>query len=237
MNYNLEEKFKQLDSYIHENRYSRHPFVKLIESNSVTKESLKRWAIQKYHQTFLQNVVHGAIHSNAMLYEDIRQLQVEQLIAEETKIADGSDAHYELMRRFAIALGATEKEIKESTPAPEVLKFVNYLVSLCKENHPVLAMLAIYVNESQTPESVMKMYRALKTKFSFSDAELEWFLVHGDVDVEHANEGKKLIMLHAKDCQDFQTRSTSIVKDGVEQWTLLQNFYASLLTTKGESYE
>jgi pyrroloquinoline-quinone synthase len=225
----MKEIFKQFDDYIQLHRYSKHPFVKLLAEPSVTKTHLKNWAIQKYHQTFLQNVTFSAIHTNSMCYEDIRQFQIQQLIVEETPISDGSDSHYNLMKNFALAMGATELEIQLSKVAEPVKKFVHYMASVCKDNHPTLGMLANYVNESQTPESANKMYATLKQRFGLDEHALEWFSVHGEADIEHADSAKTLILKHAGDCPNFVEKAWDIVKQGTEQWTNLQNYYADIL--------
>lgn len=225
----MSEYFEEFDRIIQANKYSRHSFVKEIEAGRVTRDQMKRWAIQKYHQVYLQNSCYSGIHANSW-HEDVRAFEMEQLIAEETAIADGSDSHYNLMKRFALALGATEAEIRETPAAPEVWDFVTYLVGHCRNNHFVYGILAIYVNESQTSESAMKMYRALKSGFQLDDHTLEWFTVHGEADIEHSSHAKDLIVKYAHEAPNFEWRGRQVVETGSKMWTKLHDFYYGLIT-------
>jgi pyrroloquinoline-quinone synthase len=224
------ECMQEIEDYIHENRYSKHVFIQKLVDGVFSQEGLKNWAIQKYHQTYMQNCMFSAIHSSAIEYEDIRRFAMMQLIAEETKIADGSDSHYNLMKRFVIALGATEKEIKNTTVGKPVLNYINYIIPLCRNLHPVYGMLAVFAIESQSSESVKKMYIRLKNQFNFDDHILEWFVVHhSQVEDTHASGARKLILKHAPNLKDFFEQSKTVVQDTIRIWKDLQDYYASLM--------
>lgn len=220
--------FNELDKYIDENSYVNHNSVQNIVKKTLTRESLKKWAIQKYHQTNIQNVVFSAIHSNSVDYHDVRLFQVDQLVGEETDICDGTDSHFNLMKRFAIACGATENEVDNTPVAQPIKKFTDYLIDSSKHRHPVLAMLAIYCNERQTPASANSMAEILKSEYGFDDDELEWFYLHGGLDVEHAEKAKALIIKHAGDVNDFPNKAWEVVKIAIEEWRKLQNYYSTI---------
>ncbi|MQY03726.1 TenA family transcriptional regulator [Actinomadura macrotermitis] len=216
----------KLDELIDEQAYVRHSFTETLVSGGVSRERLKDWAIQKYHQTFLQNVGFSAIHARAMHHEDVRQWEMEQLIAEETAIRDGSDSHYNLMKRFAVAMGAGE-DLDGVPPAPEVMEFIDYLTGTCLNEHFVYGLLAFYVNERQTPAAVQRMYDHLTTEMGVSKHDAEWFLVHGEVDVYHAREARELIVKYAGEAPGFETRAEELVRASCAQWVKLQDFYYS----------
>lgn len=224
----IEKIFENFDLHIQQNKYSNHEFIKILETLDVNKQHLKKWAIQKYHQVYRQNCLFSAIHSISIDYEDIRQYQMSQLIAEETGITDGSDSHYALMKRFALSIGANEDEIYSDKPGTPIIDFFNFQYAHCKAD-PIYGMLSIYLVESQTAESVEKMCRALRKQFSLSDYELEWFIIHGEVEDSHAAQAKQLIIKHALDVEEFSNRGWAIIKDGVFAWNNLQNYYANLL--------
>lgn len=224
----LSKIFDELDAYIDENRYVNHSSVQNVVKKQVTREQLKNWAIQKYHQTNIQNVVFSAIHSNSVDYYDIRLFQVDQLVGEETDICDGTDSHFNLMKRFAMACGATEQEVDATPVAQPIKQFTDYLIKSSKESHPVLAMLAIYCNERQTPASAISMADSLKAEYGFDDGELEWFHLHGGLDIEHADHAKALIMKHADDVDDFESKAWDVVRIAITQWKNLQDYYATI---------
>ncbi|WP_340613396.1 iron-containing redox enzyme family protein [Xenorhabdus thailandensis] len=219
---------EEIDKFIDENRYVKHESVQNIVNKVTSLSNLKKWAIQKYYQTYLQNVSFSSIHSNAKDYLDIRLFQIEQLIGEETNIHDGSDSHFNLMKRFAFACGADEQTIKSTPVAEPVKRFTNYLINCCKERHPILAMLAIYCNERQTPESASQMANALKLKYGFSDNELEWFYLHGELDIEHSNHARNLILKYADQVDCFEHNAWEVVKIAIKEWNMLQNYYSSI---------
>ncbi|MGW2279227.1 TenA family transcriptional regulator [Streptomyces sp. NPDC001770] len=223
-----EQILDRLDAVIDERAYVKHSFTQTLIAGEVSREHLRDWAVQKYHQTFHQNRGFSAIHAVAP-YEDVRLWEMEQLIAEETDIRDGSDSHYNLMKRFALAMGAPEN-IAELPVAPEVRRFVDYLLGVCLGEHFVYGLLAFYVNERQTPAAVQKMYDYLTSEMDVSRRDAEWFLVHGEVDVYHAEGARALIAKYAHEAPDFDTRAEQVVRDGLEQWRLLQDFYYRVAT-------
>lgn len=219
----------RLDEFIDDNAYVKHSFTQALIKGEVGREELRTWAVQKYHQTFQQNRGFSAIHARAP-YEDVRQWEMEQLIAEETDIRDGSDSHYNLMKRFAIAVGAPEN-LHELPMAPEVAAFIDYLLDVCMQEHFVYGLLAFYVNERQTPAAVQKMYNHLVGQMGITKHEAEWFLVHGEVDTYHAEGARKLIVKYAGEAPDFERRAPEVVRNGVVQWQRLQDFYHRVATS------
>ena len=221
----------RVDAYVAEHHHSNRSFVKEVLAGRSTPHGLRRWATQKYHQTYEQNRTFSAIHSNSP-WEAVRQFMVEQLIAEETGLDAGSAAHYELMRRFAIAMGATAEEIRTSTACPQVSRFVDFLMRSCRKPSFLDGMLPIYINESQAHDSASKLYTYLKSNYKLSEHDLEWFWVHGEVDKEHSGRGRALIAKYAPLDPDFERRALEIAEQACNEWLLLHDFYASLLENR-----
>ena len=216
----------ELDAIIDDTAYVRGSFVGALVGGQIGKDGLRNWAVQKYHQVFQQNRAFAGIHYNSP-YEDVRQFQMEQLIAEETGICDGSEAHYALMARFARALGA---EPVGTEMAPEVAAFIDYILGICGREHFVFGLLAFYVNERQTPAAVTKMETHLRDVMGFSEHELEWFTLHGELDDEHSGKGRELILKYTHEAPDFEEQAQQIVREGCKQWHELQEFYYRLAT-------
>jgi pyrroloquinoline-quinone synthase len=217
-------------SIIHEKRYAKHPFVTKLRENPTSKKALKAWAVQKYHQVYLQNQIFSAIHCQTS-HEEVRQFMMEQLIAEETPINCGSDTHYNLMRRFAEACGAEAADFEESAVSKQVKNYVNELVSICRCEHFTLGLLAIYAIEHQSGESVGKLLNWLRDTHDFSEEELEWFTVHSEAEDEHADKGLMFILKYADSVPDFKTQALNIVTNICDAWLVLHDYYLSLLDT------
>lgn len=218
----------KLDAIIEEHKYSKHAFVQDVVNGDIEKQKIKDWAIQKYFQVYYQVQGFSAVHSNCE-YEDVRLFMVEQLSEEETGDGCGSDSHYNLMKRFALSLGAVEEDFKTTAVGPAVKQHVDRLLRICKGEHFIYGLLAFYVFESQTSESAQKMFNGFQQHFGSTDAELEWFSVHGEADIEHSKMHRRLIEKYCADLADFEQRGTQQVIEGCESWNNLQNYYYSLI--------
>jgi pyrroloquinoline-quinone synthase len=213
---------------IEEKKYSRHRFVVDLDLLKPPKERLGRWALQKYHQVYRQNLIFSIIHAKTQL-EDVRQFMVEQLVAEETPINCGSDTHYNLMRRFAEACGVAPSEFAGETASPEVIAYVDRLLAIIGREHFVVALLAIYAIESQSGESVGRLLAALRRNYDFTEPQLEWFAVHSDADDDHAEEGLRLVRKYAWLCHDYERRAPQAVAEICDAWLVLHDAYAAIL--------
>ncbi|MBA3770986.1 MAG: iron-containing redox enzyme family protein [Ramlibacter sp.] len=209
-------------------KYSRHRFVIDLDASPPSKELLGRWAAQKYHQVYRQNLIFSIIHAKTQ-YEDVRQFMVEQLVAEETPINCGSDTHYNLMRRFAQACGVPGDAFTEEAAHPEVIAYVDKLLSIIRREHFVVALLAIYAIEAQSGESVERLLAALRRNYDFKEDELEWFTVHSDADDDHADEGLRLVRKYADQCPDYESRAPLVVGEICDAWLRLHDTYAAIL--------
>ncbi|MFL6651073.1 MAG: TenA family transcriptional regulator [Sulfurifustaceae bacterium] len=207
---------------------ARHRFVTDVARERPSVAALGRWALQKYHQVYLQNRIFSIIHSKSD-DEDVRQFMVEQLVAEETSITCGSDSHYNLMRRFAQACGVPPGQFNDVTIAPQVRVYVDTLLAIMREEPVAVALLAVYAIESQSGESVGKLLAALRADGRFTEAELEWFAVHANADDDHAEEGLRLVRKYAGEVPDFATRAPRTVERICDAWLVLHDFYHSLL--------
>ena len=217
-----------IDSYVFEYRHVNRSFVRDVLLGKSNRESLQRWAVQKYHQVYEQNRTFSAIHSNSP-YEDVRQFMVEQLIAEETALEAGSASHYELMKRFAISMGATPDEIRVSKPSEAVQRFLSFMMEMCRQPSFLDGMLPIYINESQAQESAGRLYVYLRDHYRLGDWELEWFVVHSEVDKDHSKRARDLMLKYSAYDQGFAERAMAIAKRACNEWLLLHDFYGSLL--------
>jgi pyrroloquinoline-quinone synthase len=219
----------EVDRYVRQHHHVRRSFVRaVLEGRHGGRRGLRRWAIQKFHQVYEQNRVFSAIHANCP-FEDVRQFMVEQLIAEETGITAGSASHYELMRRFANAMGAAPEEIAASRPDPEVRRFVEFMLEMARNDAFVDGMLPIYINESQAKDSAAALYTYLHENLNVSEHDLEWFAVHGEVDHEHAARARALMQKYTASDAGFRDRAMRIAERACAEWLLLHEHYAALL--------
>jgi pyrroloquinoline-quinone synthase len=223
---NVAECLRQFDFEIERRKYRHHSWTKLVLDGKATTEGLRRWAIQKYHQTFLQIPIFSIVHSRTDNPE-IRHFMVDQLIDEESKLRSGGDTHYELMRRFALVMGATEQEVASTPAAAPVVHYVEEAKDICRTEHPVTALVAMYAGERQTAEVADLVLKQLRRQFGLSDHDLEWFIVHAGDD-DHADAERALIERLGADVEDLQARGLRVIDRFMTQWSKLQDYYLEL---------
>lgn len=220
---------------VRERRSSRHPFVAQLDELSPSRADLGRWAVQKYHQVYLQNVIFSAIHLGAQEHQDVRKYAMDQLVAEETAIVSGSAPHYGLMRRFAEACGAPPAAFEPAAASPEVRAYVDTLVAACRDESFVYGLLTIWSIESQSGESAGRVLGWLRRNHDFTDAELEWFTVHSEDEDDHAEEGLALIQRYAPGLPDFAERAVAVTERICDAWLRLHDHYRALLEPRAEA--
>ncbi|MEZ4394323.1 MAG: iron-containing redox enzyme family protein [Polyangiales bacterium] len=210
-------------------RASRHPFVSTLDEARPDRARLAAWAGEKYQQVFLQNVMFSAIHANAWDCEPVRQFMVEQLVAEETALTCGSASHYDLMRRFAEACGAPGSAFARGNTSAPVRRWVSTALAVCRERHPVVALLALHAIESQAGEAVARVLAWLRAHHAFTAHELEWFTVHSEAEDEHADAGLALVRAYAHEVPELHDQALDAVRALCVAWSELHDHYVDLL--------
>ena len=174
-----EEFLLQLDEIVKERHMLQHPFYIMWNEGALTRDMLKEYAKEYYHQVHAFPTYVSATHANC---EDmvVRQMLLENLIEEE----HGPDNHPELWLRFADALGVDRNEIKTRRFLPSTRASVRILKELARRNNPAEGLAALYAYESQIPEISTTKIDGLKTRYNLDTEDaLIFFKVH-----EHADE-------------------------------------------------
>lgn len=225
----LEETLRCCREICQRHRAARHPFVATLDATRPDRARLGAWAAEKYQQVFLQNAMFTAIHANAWDCEPVRQFMVEQIVAEETAITSGSASHYDLMRRFAEACGATAGAFERGAASQPVLAWVRTAIGICRTRHFAVAMLALHAIESQAGEAVARVLKWLRENHTFTETELEWFSVHAEAEDDHAAVGLALVRRYAQEVPDFHREATGAVAEICAAWSALHDHYLGLL--------
>lgn len=217
------ECLRRFDEEIQKRKYTRHSWTKFVLEGKASREGLKNWAIQKYHQTYLQIPIFSILHARADNVE-IRQFMVDQLVDEETTLRSGSDAHYTLMGRFAKAMGATDEEIANTPPGDAVQRYVDEIKEICSTEHPIVVLAAMYAGESQTAEVITMVLEQLRRQFGLDNRALEWFAVHAGDDA-HADAERELIEKFGVGVPDLEESGIRVIDRFMDQWQKLQDYY------------
>src|SRR4051812_17548509 len=123
-------------------------FSKSVLSGELSREQLKKWALNLFYVTGQHIRAFGGIFMNtglSPLDQKIRRHIVENLIDEETVMGRGDDAHWVLSRRLAEAFGATITELTHPKVAKAALDYVNWVIELGRREYGLVTLAAMSI--------------------------------------------------------------------------------------------
>jgi pyrroloquinoline-quinone synthase len=159
-----------------------HPFYTKWVDGTLPKECLQEYARQ-YHAfesafpTFL-----SALHSRTTDRE-ARQSLLENLWDEE----HGPNNHRELWLRFAEGVGVSREDVGSAEPNPATQALLDAYGRVTREAPVSAGVAAVYAYEAQVPRVAHAKIAGLEEHYGIADGPaLEFFEVHGELDVEHS---------------------------------------------------
>ena len=173
----------------------KHPFYQAWTDGLLTREMLKDYACQYYHfvKDFPRMV--SAVHSNTPDLS-VREPLLLNLVDEEM----GSENHPALWMRFALAMGASEEEVENTTALPETVKLVETMMDFCKNHTFQEGLASLYAYESQIPEVSRVKIEGLNKFYGITGPEeIKFFSVHQEADVLHSQAERDLISGHTEE--------------------------------------
>ena len=210
---------KLLEKDIKEKHLSKQKFYQLWNEGKVSIDALRGYA-QQYHK-FVSEFPRlvSRVHSNTP-YEEERLMILENLNEEENPKLP----HSELWLRFAYGLGLKRNEM-DAKMLPETKKMIAEMQKL-SSNDFLEGAAALLGYESQISEIAKLKMDGLKKHYGMKDARaLEFFKVHGKVDIEHQKTWKKMIARHARTKAQQARVRKSLNKSLKAMWTMLDGVY------------
>jgi len=171
----------RLDRTVTARKLLDHPFYKAWAAGELTTEDLRFYSTQYWRQVesfpgYLTSLADRLPESPA------RDVVLENLSDE----VDGD--HAELWLRFAESVGATRAEVRETLPEPETDRCVESFSNGTDSHSLAFGLGMLYGYESQTPEVAKTKAAGLRDLYGIEGAGLDYFELHGELDVEHARE-------------------------------------------------
>lgn len=172
---------RRLDAATTDKRLLEHPFYKAWAAGTLTRDDLAFYSTQYWRQVesfpgYLESVVER-------LEEDPARSTIESNLADER-----DDDHPGLWVRFAEALGCDRATLDRTPFEPETSKCVASFRSGTKNESLPFALGMLYAYESQTPEVAQTKVAGLRDHYGIDGAPVEYFELHGELDVEHSRE-------------------------------------------------
>lgn len=165
-----------------------HPFYRAWEMGELPREVLKTYSKQYFHHVNAFPRYLSATHSCC---GDIasRQVLLENLIDEE----HGAKNHPALWLQFAEGMGASRADAAGETLRPETQNLIDTFMRLAQSSYAE-GVGALFAYEQQIPQVALTKAAGLKKFYGADDPRtLEYFTVHAEIDVHHAEATRQLI--------------------------------------------
>lgn len=171
-----------LKEVIAEKSLLAHPFYKHWSAGTLPMPVMQEYAKQYYHLEKNFPRLLSRVHTNCD-EPKVRQVLSENMHDEEY----GEKNHRELWLRFAESIGVKREDVEMSEALPETKQTIASLMEAC-EAGTLSGIGALSAYESQIPAVAESKIAGLKEHYGISDERgVEFFKLHGVVDVEHSN--------------------------------------------------
>ena len=186
-----------------------HPFYTKWAAGTLPLDALQEYARQYYafesrFPTFL-----SALHSRTESRE-VRGSLLENLWDEE----HGETNHAELWLRFAEGLGVSRDDVRSATPNEGTKALVDTYRSVTTQAPVAAGIAAVYAYERQVPGVAASKIDGLRRFYGITEGPaLQFFEVHGHLDVEHSAAEARMIRDLAGDDEDRVVVATGAALD------------------------
>ena len=176
-----EELVRTLDGATRDKRLLEHPFYKAWAAGTLTRDDLAFYSTQYWRQVesfpgYLESVV-----------DRLDEGSVRDSIAD--NLADErDDDHPGLWVRFAESLGRDRSTLDRTPVEPETAACVKSFSNGTQTESVPFALGMLYAYESQTPEVAETKVTGLRDHYGVTGSAVEYFELHGELDVEHSRE-------------------------------------------------
>lgn len=183
------ELLDRVDRMIDERHLLKHPFYTRWAAGTLPKEALQEYTRQYFAFESAFPRFLSAMHSREER-RDVRQGILDNLWDEE----HGEENHAELWLRFAEGVGVARDDVQNAPRNEATQRLVDLYAEITSSEPVVAGMTAMYAYERQVPEVAPSKIDGLKTHYGITEGPaLEFFQVHGELDIEHSGTERALI--------------------------------------------
>lgn len=182
---------KELEAVVDERHCVDHPMTEKWARGELSRNCMMGWAVEQYH--WVGNVRPKDFYICAHAPNDVIDAQMGTWHEE----VDPEHSHLDIMLRFAATNGADLTEVKAGRGLHTTRSWVAWIDNVAMTQPWYAAIAATKVaSESQSPRLYSKLLPALRDSYKFTEREIEHFWLHSEVDIEHGDEGYRLIERH-----------------------------------------
>jgi pyrroloquinoline-quinone synthase len=189
----------------------RDPMLDAVRQGSIGIAGLRSWSVQAslVVREFTRFI--SAIHANCP-HREAQRLLAENLWEEHGEGDDRRD-HYALIRKLAVSLGATDRELDAAKPLPETTEYIDYCLRITRDLLFIESMTAIAMGiEIYMPAFFGSLAEALCSNYNLTRNDVEYLMVHVVEDVTHSRRALEIIDEYAN-TTELKERSKQALRD------------------------
>ena len=203
-----------LDAATEERRILEHPFYKSWAAGELTTEDLSFYAGQYFRQV---EAFPGYLSA---LADRLPDSPARDSVLDNLKDEVEGD-HVGLWLRFSEAVGASAESVRSRDAEPETTACVESFSDGTETRSVAFGLGMLYGYESQTPGVASTKVEGLRSHYGVEGPAIDYFTLHGELDVEHTAELVTAIEEIATD-EEARADAAAGAKAGAEAiWTLL----------------
>jgi pyrroloquinoline-quinone synthase len=198
--------------------FGGHPLWLAIADGKLSRDQLKRFAVQFFLQVREFPRAVSAMHANCP-FPDERIKLAESVYEEDTGRLSGCNLpHPELFIRFGEAVGLARAEMVEGRPLPATRALIDWFELSTKQRSFIEAAAAINLAaEGQVPGAFGPMARRLQQHYGLSLDAVAFWDIHEMADAEHSDVGDHIVVRHATDAA-IQDRVRDALQHSLDAW-------------------
>lgn len=163
-----------------------HPFLERFAGGDADEQGIRVFAVQYYRHVRVSRLYLAALISGCREDEGL-QLALAEILMDEYGGLNPAETHPALYRRFLRALGLSEEEWEEPRTLPEIEAYICVHYELCRNPDVRYGLGAMGpASEWPVPPIYARLSDGLRKAAGLSDEDLEIFISHVTMDVEHA---------------------------------------------------
>lgn len=205
---------KRMDDATRDHRILEHPFYKAWAQGTLTLQDLAHYATQYWRQV---EAFPGYLET---LSARLPNGTAKEIVTENLRDEVEGD-HLGLWLDFASGVGARPEQLHATPGTAETMGCVQTFSNGMKTATLPFALGMLYAYESQTPGVAATKIDGLRDHYSVEGKALEYFEVHGELDVEHSDELARALEEIVVDEESVREAEAGAEAGAAAVWSLL----------------
>lgn len=223
----LQAFWSELESRIAKYDLLCHPFYQAWSAGTLTRDDLRAYAGDYYHQVAAFPTYLAALYSR-LEDGELRRAVVSNLADEEG--LDGNPAsrpHSDLWLDFVEGMGGSRKAA-QTEPVAEITELKTHFKNVALHGSAAEALAAFYAYESQVPRVAKEKARGLREMYGADSKTCGYFTLHTTADVYHSNIWRDQLSKLVADDQRVQDAALVAAEDAAcHLWRALDGIEAA----------